>query len=68
MSSGHSAVKIVDRVWLPRLRAYMFIYAACSVMALVEKTTVQVIFTLHLYKSMSQTSTLYGMSHHDLIN
>ena len=62
MSSGHSAVKIVDSVCLPRPRGYMFIYATCSVMALVEKATIQVIFTLHLYKPMSQTSTLYGMS------
>ena len=45
MSSGHSAVKIVDSVCLPRPRGYMFIYATCSVMALVEKATIQVIFT-----------------------
>ena len=62
MSSGHLAVKIVDSVCLPRPRGYMFIYATCSVMALVEKATIQVIFTLHLYKPMSQTSTLYEMS------
>ena len=59
---SHLAVKIVDSVCLPRPRGYMFIYATWPVMALVEKATIQVIFTLHLYKLMSQASTLYGMS------